>query len=571
MRTKRISSLSKGANVKPPPIAVKRRTPSAAKAAEAGLKASTARQLALARSGCEEVMKDAEIPVLMQSAATLVVDTLGVEFSDVLELLPDGSGLIMMAGVGWPDGTVGRATMPAGTGSPAGYTLQVGRVVLSEDLRRETRFRPPRLLLEQGITCGMMAPLAWREGPFGVVSAFSRQRRSFSPAEVRFLAGVARILAGAVEHWRKESAWWESEATLRAILDTAVDAVVTTDERGQIKFFNKAAEKLFGFEAAEIIGASVSMLMPSPYREEHAGYIKSYLETGKGRVVGRGRQVIAQRKDGSTFPADLSVSETCLGGRRIFTAIVRDASPRIQREAELSRLNELKSEFVALVSHELKAPLATLVGGLEVLALDASLLPPASRRTLELVHEETARLMGLVDSILDISRLDAGELPLNRREVMLAPLLRRVARRLSCSTRQPLAEIKIKISEPLPMVWADEVYLEQAIRNVLCNAVQFSPSGTPVVVAAAAHGQLVEISITDRGPGISPTEQERVFEPFHRGAGAVGRTTGHGLGLYFARKFIEAQSGAITLRSPAFKRATNPGTTFTILLPIAGG
>ena len=163
----------------------------------------------------------------------------------------------------------------------------------------------------------------------------------------------------------------ESEARTRTILETAVDAIITIDERGKVESMNPAAERLFGYADTEVIGQNVKMLMPEPYRHEHDGYLHNYLTTGQKKIIGIGREVVGLRKDGSTFPMDLAVSEVQLGHRRLFTGIVRDISDRKEKEEQLSfyaaelqgrntellRSNQELDEFAYIASHDLKEPL----------------------------------------------------------------------------------------------------------------------------------------------------------------------------------------------------------------------
>src|SRR5262249_1744578 len=157
-----------------------------------------------------------------------------------------------------------------------------------------------------------------------------------------------------------ESALHDSEERLHAILQTAVEGILTIDEHGIVESINPAAEKTFGFTAAEIVGRNVSALMPSPYREEHDGYIANYLRTGNARIIGIGREVVGQRKDGSLFPMDLAVSEVNLAGRRLFTGFIRDISERKRAEDKLASLAQTLAEknkeletIVYVASHDL--------------------------------------------------------------------------------------------------------------------------------------------------------------------------------------------------------------------------
>ena len=235
---------------------------------------------------------------------------------------------------------------------------------------------------------------------------------------------------------------------------------------------------------------------------------------------------------------------------------------------ELRRLDELKSDFVALVSHELRAPLTTLSGGIELIAQDVDKLPADARRSLEIMATESLHLRKLVESILDVTRLQAGHLELSVDAVMLEPLIRRCVASTTIdgdSDHPPL----VQVQRPLPPAWADEVYLEEVLHNLLRNAVRHSPPHHPVVVEARPQGDTLTVTVSNHGPTIPPEEQRRIFEAFYRGTSHSTGVRGYGLGLYFASKLMEAQGGSVSVRSPAFDDPEFPGAAFTVVIPRA--
>lgn len=233
---------------------------------------------------------------------------------------------------------------------------------------------------------------------------------------------------------------------------------------------------------------------------------------------------------------------------------------------ELRQLDELKSDFVALVSHELRAPLTNISGGLELIADDAMALPPGSRRTLDIIQTESARLQALVESILDVSRLEAGHLHLTLGPVSVDAMLRACI--ASLAAHEP-GRIVLQSHGSIPPVWADETYLSEVFRNVLINALKYSPAEDPITVTLGRLAEEVTVDITNRGPQITMEDQGRLFEPFFRGTGH--NQPGYGLGLYFARRLLDAQQASICVTSPAFPGTPAPGATFTITLPVAAG
>jgi len=231
---------------------------------------------------------------------------------------------------------------------------------------------------------------------------------------------------------------------------------------------------------------------------------------------------------------------------------------------ELQKLDEMKSEFVSLVSHELRAPLSAINGGLEVALQSADSLSPASRHTLEAMMDESARLTQFVQTILDISRLDAGRLTLNLGPVAVAPILYRSVEVVLGNHR----EIKWNLPSEIPPIWADEIYYEQIIRNLLRNADKYSPPEAPIEINVHVNASDISVEVADHGEGVAPEMQKKIFEQFQRGHKGESAPPGWGLGLYFAKKLTEAQGGTLILHSPHWLKPDASGSSFSIVMPV---
>lgn len=247
------------------------------------------------------------------------------------------------------------------------------------------------------------------------------------------------------------------------------------------------------------------------------------------------------------------------------TATLEQRNQELARAyTDLQQLDQMKSEFVALVSHELRAPLTVFNGGLEVAMQSVDTLPPATRRTLEVMSRESERLTHFVQTILDLSRLEAGKLSITLGPVAALPLLQRAAGAVLPNGERLLLW---EVPHDLPPLWGDEIYIEEIIRNFVRNADKYSPSGPPIRLSANVVEDRIHLSVTDEGPGVSPQMQERIFERFYRGAASEDTVAGWGLGLYFARKLAEAQGGRVIVQSPI--QPGGYGSQFTLSLPIA--
>ncbi len=397
-----------------------------------------------------------------------------------------------------------------------------------------------------------------------------------------------------VVHQQAEAVLRDSEARTHAILQTAVDGIITIDDRGIVESFNPAAERLFGYIADEVIGQNISMLMPSPYREEHDGYIARYLQTGEPHIIGIGREVRARRRDGTTFPIALAVSEVHLAGHRMFTGIVHDLTARVQAEealrhardelevrvqertAELMAANEEIKRFAYIVSHDLRAPLINLKGFASELraacdVLQAALptaLPhlEALRRTdvsraldqdipeaLGFIETSVTRMDHLIRAILQLSRL--GRRELHFEPLDMPALVHGTVQTLAHQIAQRQAQVTV---EPLPTVLADRTAMEQIMGNLLANAVAYLDPDRPgeIVVTGERRPDVTVLHVRDNGRGIATEDIAKVFEPFRR----VGKqdVPGEGMGLAYVQMLVRRHGGDIRCHS-----TPGVGTTFT--------
>ncbi|MGN6506602.1 MAG: PAS domain S-box protein [Tepidisphaeraceae bacterium] len=276
-----------------------------------------------------------DLDQLMNEVVTRVAETMRADYVELLEFEPLRQSLVLRAGKGWPRGFVGHATVGAGEKSQAGFTALADEPVIVTDLASEKRFNSPSLLLNRGITCGMTIAIRGPSSTYGVLGVHCKALREFTVDDVHFLRAVSNVLAAAIRGQHLDQAHRDSEARVRAIVNTLVDAVVTIDDHGLIDFVNPAAEHMFGYTASEVVGKNVSMLMPTPFRGEHNSYIQNYRTTGQTRIIGVGREVSGMRKDGTIFPMDLSVSELRVSNRRMFTGVIRDVTERRRMEREI--------------------------------------------------------------------------------------------------------------------------------------------------------------------------------------------------------------------------------------------
>jgi PAS domain S-box-containing protein len=365
-------------------------------------------------------------------------------------------------------------------------------------------------------------------------------------------------------------------AKLRGILESAVTAIITIGDKGLIEDINPATERLFGYKAADLVGQNVKMLMPEPYRSEHDGYLASYVGTGVKKIIGIGREVSGRRKDGTTFPLHLSVSEFEADGRRYFTGMIHDISDRMHveealRESERRLAQSQKMEAVGQltggIAHDFNNLLLVMTGNLEL--LEPRLKDEDSRALLKEAQDAAALGSKLTDQLLTFARrrhMDAHVIQLNDLVVSITDMLRRT-----------LGE-HITLSTSLARnVWAtraDPGQFQSAIVNMAVNARDAMPQGGKLVVETrnieldADHadyqselqpGHYVQLSISDTGAGMEPEIRDRVFEPFFT-TKEKGRGTGLGLAMVYG--FVKQSGGHVTIYSEP-----GLGTTINLYFP----
>ncbi len=361
----------------------------------------------------------------------------------------------------------------------------------------------------------------------------------------------------------------ERQARLQAILESAVDAIITINDGGVIESLNPAAEQLFGYPVAEMIGHNISLLMPEPDRSAHDGYIRRYLDTGERRIIGAGREVTARRKDGSTFPASLSVSEVVFDGRRLFTGIIHDNSARRAAEEQLHHAQKMEAvgQLTGGIAHDFNNLLTVVIGNLEM--LETRVTDDKSRSLVRQAEEAAELGAELIDRLLTFARrrsLEPQSLDLNELILGLDDILRRAL--------GEAIDLSIVLSPGLWQLRSDPGQLENAILNLCLNARDALGDGGRVTIETAnadvdgaamagdpevSPGSYVRLSVSDSGPGMVPEVRARAFEPFFT---TKEPGVGTGLGLSMVYGFARQSGGFATIRSE-----TGQGTTVSLFLP----
>lgn len=387
---------------------------------------------------------------------------------------------------------------------------------------------------------------------------------------VGLISGVAgmRMRRNAREATAALSNLAAREAHLRSILDTVPDAMIVIDEHGVIQSFSLAAERQFGWNRDEVTGRNVSLLMPEPYRTAHDSYLQRYMATGERRIIGIGRVVVGERKDGTTFPMELAVGEMISGDRRYFTGFVRDLS---ERQATERRLQDLQGELVhvsrltslgemaSAMAHELNQPLTAAANFMKGCLVLLKREPTDKARLEEMIGQgadQALRAGQIIRRLRDF--VSKGEA--DRRIENLPQLLEEAGALAIIGAKERSVRLRYELDPRVRLVLADKVQIQQVALNLIRNAVEAmedSPKRELVVGARPVADDMVEVYVSDTGHGISPTAAAQLFQPF-----MTTKAQGMGIGLSISRTIVEAHGGRIWVEP-------NPegGTIFRFTLP----
>ncbi|RZJ82317.1 MAG: PAS domain S-box protein [Flavobacterium sp.] len=390
----------------------------------------------------------------------------------------------------------------------------------------------------------------------------------------------------------------EREKLLIAIIENAIDGIITIDDKGLIENINPAALQLFGFATREeLLGKNVSVLMPEPDKHKHDKYIANYENTGHKKIIGIGREVTGLRRDGSTFPFRLGVSEIKFSDRRIYTGFIHDLSRQKEDEIKIKsyteeleikikertkeliksineletakehvsalfekerELNQLKTRFVSMASHEFRTPLSSI-------QLSASLINKyVEKQDAGSVEKHTLKIKNAINNLttilndfLSLEKLEAGKVEVNQQNFNIFTFAEEIAEEMQLMTKQKQL-IVYEHQGTTSQVFLDQNLLKNCIINLISNAIKYSGEDTMIQFNSIVNENELIIDVKDNGIGIPATEMNNLFEPFFR-AHNTGDIPGTGLGLNIVRRYVGLMNGTCTCTSEQ-----NVGTTFRL-------
>lgn len=426
------------------------------------------------------------------------------------------------------------------------------------------------------------------------------------------------------------------EYRLKAIIETAIDGIITIDENGIIESVNPAAAQLFGYASQEMIGANIHMLMPEPDRSQHDGYIRRYQQTGEKHIIGIGREVLGQKRDGTIFPIRLAISEVILpSGTKLFTGIIHDLSELktaektlnqyaqelerknkrisqlnanlekrveartdalgmaiqqlevanhalaqrisekteieqalLEREEELrlaltkeKELNELKSRFVSMASHEFRTPLSTILSSITLLEkYEGTNHLEKKAKHLQRVRSAVHNLTVILNDFLSLEKLEKGLISSKPEVIDVTQFMEKIIEDIEPELK-PGQTLAYRHLEGRQRVSLDPQLLTNIIINLVSNAIKYSGESKPILIETQEKNNCFHLSVSDKGIGIPEHEQDQIFERFYRAKNATN-IQGTGLGLNIIKKYCDIMGGRVD-----FTSALDEGSTFSIRFP----
>ncbi|MGI8741782.1 MAG: PAS domain S-box protein [Bryobacteraceae bacterium] len=535
--------------------------------------ADQSRLSALGRDVGIALTQSGDLSDMLRQCAQAIVEHLDAAFARIWTLNEPGNLLELQASAGLYTHTNGpHGRVPVGQ-FKIGLIAQERQPHLTNDVVGDPRVGDHEWAKREGMVAFAGYPLIVADRILGVVGMFARKRLSQTTLEG--LASIANGIGLGIERKRAEDALRENEARKTAILESALDCIISIDQDSRILEFNPAAEKTFGYRRDDVLGQKLpELIIPPQYREGHYHGMAHYLATGVGPVLGQRIEITGMRAGGAEFPVELAVSRIVADGPALFTATLRDITARKQAEQDLQTAkaaaeaaNRAKSSFLASMSHELRTPLNAIIGYGEMLQeevedLGAKALIPDLQR----IHSAGKHLLALINDVLDISKIEAGKMELFVEDFEVSTMVEEVV-----STVAPLVAkngnvLEVRVAADSGAMRTDLTKVRQSLFNLLSNAAKFTKEGAITVEVGkeqVAGQEVVRFQVSDNGIGMSREQLSRLFDVFEQADSSTSRRFGGtGLGLALTRRLCRLMGGDIMVES-----APEMGSAFTIRLP----
>lgn len=447
-----------------------------------------------------------------------------------------------------------------------GRVYKEGRAQWCSDLGDPDLFMRRNEARTLGLVSGFGLPVCAGSELLGVISFFSTGRLLGDDVFLGSLDIIGRTVGDFVRRMEADQRMRLSETRKAAMVNASLDGIVTIDGTGHVVEFNPAAQAMFGYSGQEAVGAEMaSLIVPERFRQAHREGLKRITAGGVPRIIGRRVEMPAIRKDGSELLVELAIAQISDEAPRLFTAFIRDITERKRMEDALLEADRQKDEFLAMLGHELRNPLAAIRTAAELLKY-ADGKDPSLAKTQAIIERQSAHMAKLLDGILDVSRIIRGKIHIEPKVVDLSAICRDVISDMTDPLRSRQFDIQMEIPpEPL-WVEADPVRLAQIIDNLLSNAIKYTPDGGRITIELKRENGMVALKVKDTGVGIETELMPFIFEVFRQSKQSLDRSHGGlGLGLALVKTLTEMHGGRIEARS----EGKDKGAEFIVRLPLA--
>ena len=442
-------------------------------------------------------------------------------------------------------------------------------------------------LFWSGVIATVLIALGYYLSPAGGENWKALANRSLSLFSIWIAVLICRSFQKSQEQVKLASIKLLNESRLKAILNNTGDGVITINDRGIIETFNPAAERLFGYSESDAIGQNVNFLMPEPWESNHDQYIQNYLKTGQAKVIGKGREVMGRRQNGTSISLEISIGKVQVEDRLLFTGILRDITERkmheiqineamqkaaaSKEEAEQAKImaesaSQAKGQFLAHMSHEIRTPLNAIIGYSQILNQSHG-LEPDQKKAIQTIESSGNGLLELINEVLDYSKIEAGTKELNPKDFDLNELLEGLIAMFENRCENKNLAVQLQGTDQTPIyVHGDQGKLRQVLVNLLGNAIKFTNTGKVVLELDKKPANHYTFQVIDTGAGIPKKDHEKILEPFQQSETGRSLGGGTGLGLSLSKELVHLMGGELSLESEEGKGSS---FFFTLELPPA--
>jgi two-component system CheB/CheR fusion protein len=523
-------------------------------------------QASLAELG-ELALSGQTLQSLAERAVDMIQKSLGVHYAKLLEMLPEGDKLLLRAGVGWKSGIVGTAKVGIDADSQAGYTLRSDAPVIVDDLRTESRFSGPSLLVEHGVVSGISVIVQGEGKPYGVLGAHTRERMPFTAEDVNFLASIANILSQTIHRDAVARVLRESEERFRLLADNIPQLAWMADETGSIFWYNRRWFEYTGTSLEEMQGWGWTKVHDPDYLDSVVKKFRWHIEHGRpweDTFPLRGKDAKYRWFLSRAIPIrDETGQVRRWFGTNTDVTDIRQVEEQLRHaQAAAENANRAKSEFLANMSHEIRSPMTAIIGYIDLLTAPSD----EDRDRIETIRRNSQFLLSLLNDILDLSKIESGRLEVEHVDFSPRVMIDDVVRLMQVRAKENNLEFEREFATATPrLVRGDAVRVRQILINLVGNAIKFTKQGSvTIVIRFDKSNSELAFEVHDTGIGIDAGKIEQMFQPFEQAdASIVRQYGGSGLGLAISRRLAGLLGGRITVTSEL-----GAGSQFTLHLPV---